>query len=208
MQDDLSLERKPGSVRPGGRTARTRRLVLEAALAEVGEHGYAGVSIERIARRAGVAPSTVYRRWRTIENVILDIAEKITSEHMEPVECDDLEGDLRQLVRGIVALYRVQLHRSWMDVMVASAVRDERARIALHETLMSRIAVTSTMVERAVLRGEVPPETDAFEVIRMAAAPLYYRMYITCEELTEEIADRCAATAALAARSGLLVTKA
>ncbi|WP_344839083.1 TetR/AcrR family transcriptional regulator [Actinocorallia longicatena] len=194
-------------MRPGGRTARTRQLVLDAALAEVSESGYAGVSIERIAKRAGVAPSTVYRRWRTVENVVLDIADKIATEHIELAPSQDLESDLRALTRGIVTLYRVPVHRTWMDVMVSSAVREERARDTLHQTLMSRIATTSAMVERAILRGEVPPDTDTEEVVRVAAAPLYYRMYITCEEIDEEIADRCARMAALAARNGILTKR-
>jgi len=61
------------------------------------------------------------------------------------------------------------------------------------------------VVERAVARGEAPAGTDAAEVVRVAVAPLYYRVFVTGEPVDRAAADRAAASAAVAARAGVLV---
>ncbi|MFE7396817.1 TetR/AcrR family transcriptional regulator, partial [Streptomyces sp. NPDC057557] len=55
--------RPPTRRRPGGRTARIRKQVLDAVLSELGEHGYDGLTTDTVAARAGVHRTTVYRRW-------------------------------------------------------------------------------------------------------------------------------------------------
>jgi hypothetical protein len=91
-----------------------------------------------------------------------------------------------------------------MDVMVGAAIRSPRARRTPASAIEHRRTVTAQVVERAVARGEVPPDTDTHEVIRTALAPLYLRMYITDEAIDDHLADQAAAVAALAARQGLL----
>ena len=53
---------RPGSLRPGGRTARTRAAVMRAVVGELIDKGYAGTTVERVAARAGIAKTTIYRR--------------------------------------------------------------------------------------------------------------------------------------------------
>src|SRR5207248_10505689 len=55
----------PGTLRPGGRTARTRAAVFEATLAELALRGYADLSLDGVAARSGVHKTTIYRRWRS-----------------------------------------------------------------------------------------------------------------------------------------------
>lgn len=195
--------RQPGTRRPGGRTARTRAAVLEAALAELVESGYTDVRIEQIAARAGVAPSTVYRRWGDLEGIVQDLSSEL-SVSIDLQDHGDLELDLRQVARAVVALRGIPAHRAWLDLMVTAAVRSPNARQTLAAAIERRRDITMPVVERAIARGEVPDDTDAHEVIRIALAPLYLRMYVSGEEIDDEIADRSAAVAALAARQGLL----
>lgn len=194
----------PGSRRPGGRTARTRTAVLEATLAELVETGYPDTRIERIAARAGVAATTVYRRWGTLENIVIDLADELAVT-VSLGESSDLEDDLRTVARAVVALNRDPAHRAWLQVMVSAAVRSPQARTALSSVLAHRRDLTSVAVRAAVARGEVPADTDPHEVIRATVAPLYLRMYINGEPVDTADADRAAAAAALAARAGLYV---
>ena len=60
----------PGSRRPGGRTARTRAAVMRAVIGELIDNGYAGATVERVAVRAGVAKTTIYRRWRSMDGLL------------------------------------------------------------------------------------------------------------------------------------------
>jgi Tetracyclin repressor-like, C-terminal domain len=62
----------------------------------------------------------------------------------------------------------------------------------------------TVIISRAIKRGELPPGTDAAGVIRTVTALIYYRLFIAGEQGSEDIADSAAATAAVAARTGML----
>src|SRR5438094_8033869 len=86
--------------RPGGRRARIRQAVLDAAFAELGEKGYGGLSIEAVAQRSGVAKTTVYRRWPTRNELVADALDS-RSDRYEPVpDTGSLRGDLTQFCAG------------------------------------------------------------------------------------------------------------
>jgi AcrR family transcriptional regulator len=194
-----------GSLRPGGRTARTRAAVGAAVQAELLEAGYAGTTMERIAQRAGVAKTTLYRRWSSVAQLVVEIFADAAATGIPLPDTGTLEGDLRELGRASIALLRAPALRAVLDVVVREAVHDPAARAVLSEFTAARIANAAVLVERAVRRGEAPAGTDAAEVIRLVGAPYYARAYITGEPLDPAIADRTAAILALAVREGLLM---
>jgi AcrR family transcriptional regulator len=198
MQDDSRL---PGARRPGGRTARTRAAVLEAAMAELAENGYAGTRIESIAARAGVALSTVYRRWGNVDGLIQDLVDGITVEQPIP-DSGSLESDLAEVGRIIIGLHRHPVHRPWMDALIMTAIREPDSRRLLSETIQARIRRAAIVVERAIERGEVPPDTCGHEVIRMLAAPFYYRMYVSGEPIADDLPRLTAVRVMAAVRAG------
>ena len=65
-----------------------------------------------------------------------------------------------------------------------------------------RHKVAAPIAERAIRRGELPPGTDARELIGLTVAPLYYRLLVTGEPIDYAVADRAAAAALAAARAG------
>jgi hypothetical protein len=77
----------------------------------------------------------------------------------------------------------------------------------LSRFLAARVATMTVIVDRATLRGELPPGTDAADVIRTVTALIYYRLFIAGEPASQEIADAAAATAAAAARAGALASR-
>ncbi|WP_426508280.1 TetR/AcrR family transcriptional regulator [Dactylosporangium sp. McL0621] len=194
-----------GNTRPGGRTARTRAAVAEALQAELLEVGYAGTTMERIAQRAGVAKTTLYRRWGSVGQLVADLFAGTAAAQIPPPDTGTLEGDLRELGRASIALLSAPPLRAVFDVVVREAVHDPAVREVLTGFFATRIALAATLVERAVERGEAPAGTDAAEVIRLVGAPYYARAYITGEPLDPAIADRTARILALAVREGLLV---
>ncbi|GAB3830959.1 TetR/AcrR family transcriptional regulator [Dactylosporangium cerinum] len=200
MQRDSRLG---GSVRPGGRTARTRAAVFDAAMAELSEKGFAGTNLEKIAGRAGVALSTLYRRWGNLTGLLQDLVDELTLD-LSPPDSGSLDGDLAALGRLILRLHRHPVHRPWMDAVTAAAVHDPAARAVLSRTIMARIQRAAGVVEAAVARGEIPADTDAEDVIRMLAAPFYYRMYVSGEPLTDDLPERVAGAVAAAVRAGTL----
>jgi AcrR family transcriptional regulator len=203
MQPEFSLDvTAPGTLRPGGRTARTRTAVMAAVIDELSEHGYAGARLERVAARAGVAKTTIYRRWGSLDGLLADLmAERAAQEIPVPDE-GDLGSDLRALARDAVTSVQDPAVRAALASIVAAAVQGPAAREVLTQFLAGRTATMTVIVDRAVRRGEVPAGTDAADIIRTVTALIYYRVFIAGEQASEALADGVAAIAAAAARAG------
>src|ERR1700744_3952658 len=80
--------------RPGGRSARVREAVLEATLATLAEVGVEKLAIAEVARRADVHETSIYRRWKTRENLITDALLNYSEQHLPIPDTGSLRGDL------------------------------------------------------------------------------------------------------------------
>jgi AcrR family transcriptional regulator len=182
-----------------------REAVLAAVLAALADTPYRDLTVEQVAQRAGVAKTTVYRRWGSVEGLVLDLMRDQTARRVPTPDTGDLDTDMRALARGILAIYQDPAINALIASMVAAAVHLPEARQTLSEFFITRITDMGIIAERAVSRGELPADTDTVEVIRMLGAPFYYRMFITGEPVDQALADRAAAAAVAAARAGVLV---
>jgi AcrR family transcriptional regulator len=191
----------PGTRRPGGRTARIRAAVLQAVISELVENGYAGTTVERIAARAGVAKTTIYRRWGRLDGLLADLMTQYAAQEIPVPDTGRLDSDLRALAREIVASLQNPAIRAAFGSVVAAAIQDRAAREVLSRFLAARTAVMTVIVRRASQRGELPDGADAAEVLQIVTAQIYYRLFIAGEEPSQGIADHAAATAAAAARA-------
>ncbi len=109
-----------GSIRPGGRTARTREAVL-AAVRETLADPDAELTVPAVAERAGVHPTTVYRRWRTIESLLLDavVGDVQTS---SPVPASgDLHADLTDYVGRLLTSLRGPRALGMLRALIAAS---------------------------------------------------------------------------------------
>ena len=193
----------PGTRRPGGRTARTRDAVLQAVISELAENGYAETTVERIAARAGVAKTTIYRRWGRVSGLLADLMAQYAAGEIPVPNTGSLDSDLRALAREIVAGLQNPAIRAAFGSVVAAAIQDEAAREVLSRFIAARTAIMTVIVQRASQRGELPDRTDAAEVLQIVTAQIYYRLLIAGEEPSHSIADRAGATAAAAARANV-----
>ena len=194
----------PGSVRPGGRTARTRAAVMQAVVGELIDNGYAGTTVEQVAARAGIAKTTIYRRWGGVDGLLADLMAEHAAQEIPVPDEGNLDAELRALARGVITSLRDPAIRAAFASMIAAAVQNPSAREVLSRFLAVRTAKMTVIIGRAALRGELPPGTDAAAVIRTVTALIYYRLFIAGEPPSQAIADSAAATAAAAARIGLL----
>ncbi|GAA3189201.1 MULTISPECIES: TetR/AcrR family transcriptional regulator [Streptomyces] len=193
----------PGSVRPGGRTARVRAAVLRAAGDALAEGGLARLDLADVARRAEVGRTTVYRRWGSPTQLIADLLADMAEQSLPRTETGTLLGDLRanaQLVRRTLADPR---QGALFKAVIAAATCDDQTAAALHRFYEVRVAEWQPCVRQAVERGELPADTDPREVVRAVSAPLYYRLLTSDAPLDEATADRAAEAAVTAARAGV-----
>ncbi|WP_433479418.1 TetR/AcrR family transcriptional regulator C-terminal ligand-binding domain-containing protein [Spirillospora sp. CA-142024] len=191
-----------GAARPGGRTARTRAAVLDAVLGELEDAGYAGLTLDRVAERSRVHLATLYRRWRSVEGLVVDVLGEIATREVPIPDTGSLRDDLRALASEIAGLYARPRYRALVEGMVAAAVRSPEAAAALTEVFAERNRLAARIVERAAERGEVPPGTDAAAVVAAVGAPFYYRLLIMRGPVDDALAETAAAAAYAAALGG------
>ncbi|MFD3644787.1 TetR/AcrR family transcriptional regulator [Streptomyces griseus] len=196
---------EPGTVRPGGRTARVREAVLRAAGDALVEHGFDGLDLADVARRAEVGKTTVYRRWSAPAGLVADLLSDMAEQSLPRADTGSLAEDLRANARLVVRTLADPRQGALFAAVIAAATCDPRTAEALHRFYAVRIAEWSGCVEAAVGRGELPAGTDPGEVIAAVSAPLYYRLLASGAPLDEAAADRAAAAAVAAAREGVYV---
>ncbi|MEV5017948.1 TetR/AcrR family transcriptional regulator C-terminal ligand-binding domain-containing protein [Streptomyces sp. NPDC053780] len=193
----------PGSVRPGGRTARVREAVLRAAGDALAEEGFAALDLTEIARRSGVGKTTVYRRWGTPGAMAADLLEDMAAQSLPRAETGSITEDLRTNARLVVKTLNDPRQGRLFKALIAASLCNEQAAQALHRFYAVRIAEWAGCVTDAVARGELPEGTDPHRVIAAVSAPLYYTLLNTGRPLTDADADHAAASAVAAARAGV-----
>src|SRR5262245_46618889 len=124
--------RKAPRIRPGGRSARVRAAVHAAAQAVLREGGGAELSIADVAARAGVHPTSIYRRWGSRDALVMDLAIAQVGRDMPIPDTGSLRGDLEayaiQAARGLSSPAGAAFLRMLVAVLPATAEgRAERA---------------------------------------------------------------------------------
>ena len=192
-----------GSLRPGGRTARTRAAVLEAALDELAARGWDQVSVESIAARAGVHKTTLYRRWGGKDRLVAEALEAAADRRIQVPDSGDIDRDLHTLARAVLAILTSRDGAATVRALVAGAQGSPEVGRVVRRFWATRLAHVGPIVDRAVSRGQLPPGTDPDDLMRYLAAPLFHRLLVTAEPLTHSTADQAAAAALAAARAGV-----
>jgi AcrR family transcriptional regulator len=204
MSSVSSDEHPYGTVRVGGRTARVRTAVFEAAFFELGLRGYAAVSIEDIAARAGVHKTTIYRRWETKDKLLADAVIDLADFAVLTPDTGSVETDLREFARWMVHVLTSNVGTAVISVLFSDAGRLPEIAKIKREIFVERHELAAPIVERAITRGELPADTNSRELIGLVAAPIYYRLLVTDEPINRAVADRAAVAALAAARAGVL----
>lgn len=157
---------EPGTVRPGGRTARVRAAVLRAAGDTLAEQGFHRLDLAEIARRADVGKTTVYRRWGTVAGLVADLLTDMAEQSTPRTETGSLTEDLlanAELVRRTLTDPR---QGALFKAVIAAATGDARTAEALHRFYEVRVAQWAPCVRQAVERGRsrrgpTPPRWSA-----------------------------------------------
>lgn len=173
---------KPGPGRP--RSQRAHRAILDAALELVAEHGYEGLTVEGVAERAGVAKTTVYRRWSNRDEILEAASERFVTEIGVP-DTGTIRDDLLALLEGAVRVYSGLPGRVMPGLVSAMAQNPSLARRVREGFLANRRAALRAVVERAIGRGEVRGDIDVELTLDMLGGAPMYRLLVTGGSVTE-----------------------
>lgn len=158
---DQGVARPPG--RP--RSPEAHRAILDAALDLFVEQGYAMMSMEGIAARAGVGKTTIYRRWPSKEDLIIDAIEELIFD-VEPPDTGSLREDMVEMLVIVQTTFTSSRAGEVFPRMAGQvAASSPLGRAYLRRVIEPRFALLKGMIARGVERGELPANVDA-ELVR------------------------------------------
>jgi AcrR family transcriptional regulator len=179
--------------------------VLSATVDELAHRGYAALSFDTIAARAGVSRTTVYRRWPTKADLVRAALLRMAEEHAaQPPDTGSLRDDLLEIIRRRLSAHVAERDAGLTRVLMAE-VADPDVE-ALARVVRARVQEPIVLaVERAVARGELPRGTDPRLVMDPVMATVHLRVVVFRDELEPGFLERLVDVVLAGARSGAAV---
>ncbi|MEU3453765.1 TetR/AcrR family transcriptional regulator [Micromonospora sp. NPDC006766] len=175
--------------------------IRTAVVQELAEVGYGRLSIEAVARRAGVSKTAIYRRWRSKLDLVLDMVSAVAGRNLPLLDTGSLLGDLEILLHVLARALRHRLASQIIPDLLAEAARNPQIAEKLQQALGDyQQTVGRILIGRAVERGELPPETDPRCAVDLIVGPVYWRMAISRAPLAAEEVPRLASAIVAALR--------
>jgi AcrR family transcriptional regulator len=153
--------------------------IRAAVFEELASVGYARMSIEGIARRAGVGKTAVYRRWRSKLHLVLDVVSAIAVQGLPAPETGSLEGDLRVLYEVTSRALRHPVASQIIPDLQAEAARNPDIAEAMQKTLREgQEGVAVKILAAAARRGEISAGAHDELALDIISGPLYWRSVV------------------------------
>lgn len=163
------LARKVG--RP--RSTEAHQAILHATLELFADEGFDAMSIEAIADHAGVGKTTIYRRWDSKEELMLDAARSLQAE-FPIVDTGNLRDDMIHLLKLVWDMISSNplLEKLYIRFIGESRANPDLFRLFYERQLGPRLQLFRQMIERAQACGEIRKDLDPFIVLDLFAGPL------------------------------------
>jgi AcrR family transcriptional regulator len=174
--------------REGGRSARVLDAVADAALLELSENGIENFSIPRVAARAGVSSSSLYRRWPNKAALIGFAGGRVAQEGIPFPDCGSLREDLIRVLIEVSEAFKDPKTRS----MIAMAFSNSDSLEVQHTQQVFwklRVEQQQAMFDRAIARGEIDKTADTGEIVERAVGPLFFRYFMSRRPVTNEFIE-------------------
>lgn len=171
------------------RSAEVDAVILAATLELAGELGVTKLSMDELAERAGVSKATIYRRWPSKEQLVLE-ALRSAMGPLDDVDSGTLRRDLELYLGELVRRFD---HGRMSDVLphlIEVACHDDALRSSLDDYVQFRRRPLRTIVEHAIARGELPADTDIDVLIDIIIGPFVYRRLLTHAPIDQAFVDR------------------
>lgn len=175
--------------RPGGRSAAVQAAVFEAALQLLEEGGYELVSMSAIAERAGVHETSLYRRWKTKDQLLLTALDSQIAQDIPVPDTGSLRSDLIAVMQSL----RLVLQSAGGQALVQTAVatlHQPDLRVLRQEHWRQRRAHLQPLFDRAVARGELSPRADCQLILETLSGVFYMRLFVVNAPLDETLPDQ------------------
>ncbi|MET9262887.1 TetR/AcrR family transcriptional regulator [Amycolatopsis sp. NPDC004079] len=174
-------------VRPGGRSARVQESVHAAVRDLIAETGRDALTVPQVAARAGVTPSTVYRRWGDLQELLSDVA----VERLRPEAPPEDHGSLAEDLAAWTELFLDEMSSPAGRAYIRDALLGDPDGSNAGQCSAYAADQVEVVLARAVARGEAAPSAEA--VMDRVVAPIMYRILFRPDGLDAAYARRLAA---------------
>lgn len=185
MGDPGTASGRPAAQDP--RIERSRRVILEAVLDELGEVGYGALTIGAVAARAGVGKATVYRHWPGKLELVEDAFRTLKVSVVVPDE-GTLRDRVTAILEQVACLVQESTYSACMPALIDAAERDPKVRDFHSRFSAERRAVLVDLLGDAVDTGELPPTTDPELLADALVGPIVLRRLMLAQSVEPGIA--------------------
>ncbi|ATB33433.1 TetR/AcrR family transcriptional regulator [Melittangium boletus] len=167
------------------------RSITRALFREWAKSGYAALTIEAVAKRAGVGKAAIYRRWPSKLEMVSSLLTEVGVELLEVPDTGSLRGDIAALLEGTLTLLRRPLvTRILPDLHAEMRRTPELASTVRSRVQRERRAKGQALLRRAMDRGELSPAIDIDLALDLMGALVYWRMIVTGQPLSSDYVER------------------
>lgn len=165
--------------------------ILDAAREILAEHGVHGLTVEGAATRAGVAKTTIYRRYRSKDELALAVLIDMVAHVAAVPELDDTREELVAFVDRAVKILSTTLMGRVMQGLVSDlATVPNLAQQFRDRVVAARVVEVKRLVDRGISRGDLRPDTDPMLANELLFGPVYYRLLLSGDPLEDGLAER------------------
>ena len=171
--------------RTGGRIRNedAHKAVLTATVEILEESGYQAVTVERVAARAEVAKSTIYRWWKSKAPLVMDAYRTVVEHRMPDADTGTVAGDLTAFAAALYGVSAHPLRVLTLRGLMAEAQLDPAFAEPFQVWVESRRAVVLALLARGVDRGELPVDADLEAATDQLFGLFWYRLLVGHREL-------------------------
>lgn len=178
------LTQTPTPKRGRPRDPAADQAILDAARDLLARKGFTGTSMDEIARTAGVGKDTLYRRWKSKEELVLHLLEQIAEQTVRAPQLDDSRYALFLFLQ---AIRKVNLDTD-LGPMIAGVVgesaRNERLAKGFQDFWAMRRSIPAGLVRRIAPSTATDQEIDV--MLDHILGPMYYRLLLTGAPVDDE----------------------
>jgi AcrR family transcriptional regulator len=161
--------------------------IRQAFFAELAQCGYGRLSIEAVARRAGVGKPAIYRRWRSKQDMAVALISEVAWAHLDMPDTGSLGGDVIAFLRAEYAALTDPLAKAVIPDLLSEANRNPTLEAALLRAVRDpRRTRAAAIIRRAIERGEVADTLNPDLALDVLAGPLYWRLAVVHQPLNDD----------------------
>lgn len=176
----------PSRGRPRDATLDDR--ILDQVVVLLGSRGYAGLTLDELAGRSGVAKTTILRRWPSKAAVAAAGVERLALESVDVPDFGTLHSDLRAMLHGARETF-ARGRGQFVARLLREAGHHPEITDLLDAVLHTRRQAYRRVLARGIARGELDPSVDQDLLIDLLIGPLWTRLLITRDPVTREYVE-------------------